>query len=179
MFTTRQIAAVTLTLPLLITAAVITTVDSAAVDVAVDGVTSLTAYDLLSSYGFPIGILPKGVTGYNLDKSTGKFSVHLNGDCSFALEGSYQLWYKSKFGGYIANNRLTSLYGVSVKVLFLWLNIVEVVKDGDNLGFSVGIASASFPLDNFLICPQCGRGLNCNNSGEILKIRNSHLVSSV
>ncbi|KAM3326391.1 hypothetical protein P3S67_001517 [Capsicum chacoense] len=175
MFTTRQIASVTLTLPLLITAAVITTVDSA----AVDGVTSLTAYDLLSSYGFPIGILPKGVTGYNLDKSTGKFSVHLNGDCSFALEGSYQLRYKSKFGGYIENNRLTSLYGVSVKVLFLWLNIVEVVKDGDNLGFSVGIASASFPLDNFLICPQCGCGLNCNNSGEILKIRNSHLVSSV
>ncbi|CAN4093051.1 unnamed protein product [Withania somnifera] len=162
MYTPRQIA-VTLSLPLLITALV--AVSFAAVD---DGSTSLTAYDLLKSYDFPVGILPKGVTGYDLDKTTGKFSVHLNR-------------YKSTFGGYIAKDRLTSLYGVSVKILFLWLNIVEVTKNGDDLQFSVGIASASFPLDNFLICPQCGCGLNCNSNsnGHILRVRNSHLVSSI
>ncbi|CAN4091403.1 unnamed protein product [Withania somnifera] len=167
MFSPRHIA-VTLLLPLLITA-------------SVDGGASLTAYDLLASYDFPVGILPKGVTGYDLDKSTGKFSVHLNRSCSFALEGSYQLRYKTTFGGYIAKDRLTSLYGVSVKILFFWLNIDEVVKHGDDLEFSVGIASASFPLDNFLICPQCGCGLNCNSNrnGHIVKIRNSHFVSSV
>ncbi|CAN4091404.1 unnamed protein product [Withania somnifera] len=154
MFSPRHIA-VTLLLPLLITA-------------SVDGGASLTAYDLLASYDFPVGILPKGVTGYDLDKSTGKFSVHLNR-------------YKTTFGGYIAKDRLTSLYGVSVKILFFWLNIDEVVKHGDDLEFSVGIASASFPLDNFLICPQCGCGLNCNSNrnGHIVKIRNSHFVSSV
>ncbi|CAN4093050.1 unnamed protein product [Withania somnifera] len=175
MYTPRQIA-VTLSLPLLITALV--AVSFAAVD---DGSTSLTAYDLLKSYDFPVGILPKGVTGYDLDKTTGKFSVHLNRSCSFSLEGSYQLRYKSTFGGYIAKDRLTSLYGVSVKILFLWLNIVEVTKNGDDLQFSVGIASASFPLDNFLICPQCGCGLNCNSNsnGHILRVRNSHLVSSI
>ena len=27
-------------------------------------------------------------------------------------------------------------------------------KDGDDLYFSVGIASASFPIDNFYECPQ-------------------------
>ncbi|XP_060180544.1 uncharacterized protein LOC132610249 [Lycium barbarum] len=173
MFTTRQIA-VTLALPLLIIflTPLITAVE-------VDGDTSLSAYDLLASYDFPVGILPKGVTGYDLDNSTGKWSAYLNGSCSFALEGSYQLSYKSRIGGYIAKDRLTSLYGVSVKILFLWLNIVEVVKNGDNLEFSVGIASASFPLYNFLVCPQCGCGLNCNSNGQILKIRNSHLVSSV
>ncbi|XP_015086291.1 uncharacterized protein LOC107029402 [Solanum pennellii] len=162
------------TLPPLVTAAAATGDDDAG-----NGGTSLTAYDLLVSYGFPVGILPQGAIGYDLDKDTGKFSVHLNGSCSFALEGSYQLRYQSRFGGYIAKNRLSSLYGVSVKILFLWLNIVEVVKNGDNLEFSVGIASASFPTYNFLVCPQCGCGLNCNSNGHILKIRNSNLVSSV
>ncbi|KAK4355663.1 hypothetical protein RND71_024634 [Anisodus tanguticus] len=176
MITTRQIA-VTLAFPLLII--FLTTLPLLITAVNVDGGTSLSAYDLLKSYDFPVGILPKGVTGYDLDKSTGKWSAHLNGDCSFALEGSYQLRYKSKFGGYIAKDRLTNLYGVSVKVLFLWLNIVEVVKNGDNLEFSVGIASASFPLFNFLVSPQCGCGLNCDSNGHILKIRNSYLVSSV
>ncbi|KAH0637078.1 hypothetical protein KY289_036993 [Solanum tuberosum] len=180
MFPPRQIA-VTLAFPLLIIflttlpPLITATTDSA----AGNGGTSLTAYDLLVSYGFPVGILPQGAIGYDLDKNTGKFSVHLNGSCSFALEGSYQLRYKSTFGGYIAKNRLSSLYGVSVKILFLWLNIVEVIKNGDNLEFSVGIASASFPTYNFLVCPQCGCGLNCNSSGHILKIRNSNLVSSV
>ncbi|MCD7467842.1 hypothetical protein HAX54_005488 [Datura stramonium] len=102
MFTVRLIAFPLLiifltTLPPLITA-------------AVDGGTSLSAYDLLESYDFPVGILPKGVTGYDLDKSTGKFSAYLNGSCSFALEGSYQLRYKSKFGGYIAKVKYLHLY---------------------------------------------------------------------
>lgn len=178
MFPRRQIA-VSLSFPLLII--FLTTLPpliTATVGVE-DGESSLSAYDLLQSYGFPVGILPKGAIGYDLDRNTGKFSVHLNGSCSFALEGSYQLRYKARFGGYIAKDRLTNLYGVSVKVLFLWLNIGEVVKNGDNLEFSVGIASASFPTYNFLVCPQCGCGLNCNSNGHILKIRDSHLVSSV
>ena len=52
-----------------------------------------------------------------------------------------------------------------MKVFFLWLNIVEVVKSGDDLEFSVGIASANFPLDNFEVCPQCVCGLDCNGNG--------------
>ncbi|KAJ9171799.1 hypothetical protein P3X46_015113 [Hevea brasiliensis] len=122
-----------------------------------------TAYEVLAGYNFPIGILPKGATGYELDTGTGKFLAYLNGSCSFALEGSYQLKYKSTISGYISQNKLTKLTGISVKVLFLWLNIVEVVRNGDDLGFSVGIASANFPIDNFYVCPQCGCGLNCNN----------------
>ncbi|PPS14309.1 hypothetical protein GOBAR_AA06276 [Gossypium barbadense] len=87
-----------------------------------------------------------------------------SGSCSFSLEGSYQLKYKSTISGIISNNRLKNLSGISVKILFLWLNIVEVVRDEDELEFSVGIASASFPIDNFYECPQCGCGLDCANS---------------
>ncbi|PKI51652.1 hypothetical protein CRG98_027954 [Punica granatum] len=124
-------------------------------------VSSLDAYEALQEFNFPEGILPKGVTGYELDRETGRFRAFLNGSCSFSLEGGYQLKYKSTIGGYVSNNRLTNLSGVSVKVLFLWLNIVEVTRVDDEMEFSVGIASASFPIDNFYECPQCGCGLDC------------------
>ncbi|CAK9170706.1 unnamed protein product, partial [Ilex paraguariensis] len=131
-----------------------------------DGDTTLTPYEALQSYNFPVGILPKGAKGYDLDKSTGKFNAYLNDSCSFSLEGSYQLKYKSTISGHISKDKLTNLDGISVKVFFLWLNIVEVVRSGDELEFSVGIASANFPLDNFEVCPQCGCGLDCNGNGS-------------
>ncbi|GMJ09191.1 hypothetical protein like AT4G02360 [Hibiscus trionum] len=121
----------------------------------------LTAYQVLQQYGFPAGILPNGVSGYELNRETGEFSAYLSGTCSFAIE-SYQLSYKSTIQGVISPGKISNLKGVSVKVLFFWLNIVEVVHDGDEMQFSVGIASANFPIDNFYDSPQCGCGFDCN-----------------
>ncbi|KAM1475417.1 hypothetical protein ACFX2I_031315 [Malus domestica] len=143
-----------------------------------DGDGSLSVYDAIQEFNFPMGLLPKGVTGYELDNGNGRFLAYLNGSCSFSLEGSYQLKYKSTITGTISPNKLSSLTGVSVKVLFLWLDIVEVTRRGDNLEFSVGIASAAFPIDNFYECPQCGCGLDCFNGGQVRKIK-MPLVSSV
>ncbi|EEE63428.1 hypothetical protein OsJ_18240 [Oryza sativa Japonica Group] len=59
-----------------------------------------TAYEVLESYDFPVGILPKGVTSYTLEATTGDFTATLdtgNDDdsssstCEFAIEGSYWL----------------------------------------------------------------------------------------
>ncbi|EYU22680.1 hypothetical protein ABFS82_10G104700 [Erythranthe guttata] len=122
---------------------------------ATNTATAPTAYKAIESYGFPVGILPKGVTNYDLDTSSGKFNAYLNGSCSFSLEGSYELKYKPKISGYIYKDKLTNLSGVSVKVYFVWLNIVEVKRSGENLDFSVGIASADFPIINFYVCPNC------------------------
>ncbi|KAI4326457.1 hypothetical protein MLD38_031770 [Melastoma candidum] len=138
---------------------------------------SATAYEVLESNNFPEGILPKGVTGYDLDPSTGKFSLYLNSSCSFSLEGSYQLRYKPIVTGVVSRNRLTNLGGVSVKVLFLWLNIVEVERVDDELEFSVGIASAGFSIDNFFESPQCGCGFDCGTR-ESLRLRGG-LASSI
>ncbi|KAF4364443.1 hypothetical protein F8388_007020 [Cannabis sativa] len=137
-----------------------------------------SAYEVLQDFDLPMGILPKGVNSYELDRSNGRFYAHFNGSCSFSLEGSYQLKYKSTISGYISKDKLTKLTGVSVKVLFLWLNIVEVVRDGNDLEFSVGLASASFSIDNFFECPQCGCGLNCNN-GQVRKLKFNPSVSSI
>ncbi|XP_022769806.1 uncharacterized protein LOC111313398 [Durio zibethinus] len=137
-----------------------------------------SAYEVLQGYNFPVGLLPKGVVKYDLDESTGRFHAYLNGSCSVSLEGSYQLKYKSTISGIVSNNRLKDLSGISVKVLFLWLNIVEVIRDGDELEFSVGIASASFPIDNFYECPQCGCGFDCVN-GKVSKLRIKSSFSSI
>ncbi|KAK6124448.1 hypothetical protein DH2020_041797 [Rehmannia glutinosa] len=125
---------------------------------------SSTVYEVLESYDFPVGLLPKGVTSYELDPSSGKFSVYLNKSCSFTIDG-YALKYKSTITGTISTDRIKNLKGIQVKILFFWVNIVEVTKDDDDdeLEFSVGIASASFPVDSFYESPQCGCGFDCVN----------------
>lgn len=122
---------------------------------------TLTAYDIIQQYGFPVGILPIGVTAYELNRATGEFSLFLNQRCKFSIE-SYELEYKSTVRGVISQGRIRKLKGVSVKIVLLWLSIVEVVNDGDDLQFSVGIASANFPIDSFYESPQCGCGFDCN-----------------
>ncbi|XP_074557520.1 uncharacterized protein At5g01610-like [Curcuma longa] len=128
---------------------------------AAAGNDNLTAYQVLASYDFPPGLLPQGALGYDLKASTGAFSAYLNGSCSFSLDGSYQLRYKSTITGVIEPGRLSDLHGVSVKILFFWVNIIEVRRLTDSLRFSVGIASADFAMSNFYISPRCGCGLNC------------------
>ncbi|XP_022742278.1 uncharacterized protein LOC111293680 [Durio zibethinus] len=136
-----------------------------------------TAYDVLKDFNFPIGLLPKGVLDYDLDFSSGKFSASFNGSCSFSIEGSYQLKYANAIKGYISKGKIASLEGVSVKLLFMWVNIVEVSRRGDDLEFSVGIAAAGFSIDNFEESPQCGCGFNCNHL-QVRKIRKNPFVSS-
>lgn len=139
---------------------------------------SPSPYEILQTYNFPVGILPKGAIGYDLDKDTGSFKAYLNGSCGFQLEGSYQLKYQSTISGNISRNKLARLSGISVKVLFFWFNIVEVTRNGDDLEFSVGIASAAFPMENFEECPQCGCGLDCVN-GQVRKLKTNPFVSYI
>lgn len=131
---------------------------------------NLTAYQALETFDFPVGILPLGALDYDLDRSTGAFKAYLNGSCQFSIQSYYQLKYQSTISGKISKDRLSNLSGVSVKILFLWLNIVEVSRASDELYFSVGIASASFGIDNFYESPQCGCGFDCNGLGIKQKI---------
>ncbi|MCE2055899.1 hypothetical protein HAX54_043713 [Datura stramonium] len=128
-----------------------------------------SAYEELQHYDFPIGILPKGVIGYDLNPKTGEFAAYLNGSCRFMLS-SYELYYKPVIKGVISKGSLRKLRGVSVKVVLLWwLNIVEVRRRDDNLEFSVGITSANFPIRSFEESPRCECGLYCvhEDDGEL------------
>ncbi|KAL6208207.1 hypothetical protein ACLB2K_019158 [Fragaria x ananassa] len=123
------------------------------------------SYEALEEYDFPVGILPKGVLSYEVGNSTGEFSVYLNGSCTFSID-SYELKYKSTITGVITNDKISSLSGIKVKVLFLWLSIVTVVRDEDEIEFSVGIASADFAVSNFVESPTCGCGFDCVNVNQ-------------
>ncbi|KAL7083060.1 hypothetical protein ACP275_14G139000 [Erythranthe tilingii] len=122
--------------------------------------TTTSVYQVLESYDFPQGLLPIGVTSYEVDESSGKFSVNLNKSCSLTIDG-YDLKYKTKISGTISKDKLKNLSGIQVKVLLFWVNIIEVTRDDDELDLSVGIASATFPVDNFYESPQCGCGFDC------------------
>lgn len=121
----------------------------------------LTAYEALEQYDFPAGLLPVGVTGYTLNEDTGDFEVYLPETCSYTVQG-YDLKYSSTISGRVSIDKLTNLKGISVKVLFFWLSIVEVTRDGDELSLSVGILSAAFDISGFIESPQCGCGFDCN-----------------
>ncbi|XP_047308670.1 uncharacterized protein At5g01610-like [Impatiens glandulifera] len=128
---------------------------------------ALTVYDVLQQYDFPVGLLPKSVTGYEINRNTGKFKVYLKDTCSYSVEG-YQLKYKSVITGVISEDKIYDLKGISVNALLFWWNIQEVRRYGDELQLSVGIASASFGIDEFYESPQCGCGFDCLN-GESWK----------
>ncbi|RHN48964.1 hypothetical protein MtrunA17_Chr7g0269431 [Medicago truncatula] len=100
---------------------------------------SESVYEILKQYDFPVGILPQGATGYELNKNTGKFTVYFDDTCIFPIK-SYDLKYKSTIKGVISKGKLSKLKGVTVKVELLWLKIVEcgcgfdcngLSKDGD------------------------------------------------
>ncbi|KAG8090941.1 hypothetical protein GUJ93_ZPchr0011g28687 [Zizania palustris] len=113
-----------------------------------------TAYKMLGKFGFPPGLLPVGVQGYNL-AADNSFEVDLAVDCEFRAAKKYVLHYSSRIAGSITDGSITSLDGVKVKIAFAWLRISQVDVDGDNLKMRVGPFTKSFSVDTFAVSPQC------------------------
>ncbi|OEL30178.1 hypothetical protein BAE44_0008803 [Dichanthelium oligosanthes] len=59
---------------------------------------------------------------------------------------------------------IRAMQGVSVKVLFVWLSISKVDRNGEQLSFLVSPLAASFPLGSFAESPRCRCGFNCANA---------------
>jgi hypothetical protein len=113
-----------------------------------------TAYEMLERYGFPRGILPAGVTGYELG-ADGAFEVYFPRACEFLLARTWLVRYEARVSGSVAAGSLTALRGISVKVLFLWLGVGEVDRAGETLSFYIGPVATSFPIDDFAESPRC------------------------
>ncbi|KAE8712155.1 hypothetical protein F3Y22_tig00110263pilonHSYRG00095 [Hibiscus syriacus] len=113
-----------------------------------------TTYEILRDFNFSTVLLPAGVTAYDFDPLSGKTSTYLNG-------------------------RIATLEGVSVKFIFFWVNVVEVLRKDDELEFSVGVAADDSPMDDFDDNPQCEcRFLKCSHQ-EVKKIGQMTYVSSL
>jgi len=135
--------------------------------------TGESVYDVMESFKFPKGILPTNAKDYFLNDADGSFEVFLevdgHGACIFGIEAGYQLKYQRRISGKIKPGSLKNLKGVSVKIVFVWLDISEVElrggkgddDDDGQLEFHVGPFSAAFPLSNFDVSPTCGCGLDC------------------
>ncbi|KAJ3675317.1 hypothetical protein LUZ60_004359 [Juncus effusus] len=113
-----------------------------------------TAYELLMQLNFPIGLLPRGVQSY-LFTEDGSFEVFLSGTCEFKVAGKYLLKYKRTISGTVESGTVKNLKGVSVKILFVWVPITEVDKNGDELTFHIGPFSKTFPVSDFDESPIC------------------------
>ncbi|XP_071713991.1 uncharacterized protein At5g01610-like [Rutidosis leptorrhynchoides] len=114
-----------------------------------------SAYQVLQSYNLPIGLLPKGALGYNLDPNSGRFAVNLSSNCDVHV-GDYKIKYDPIITGVISKNNLRRLGGVKVKIALFWIDIENVNRNQDHLAFKMGnVANKEFPTSDFKSCPKC------------------------
>ncbi|CAM0874936.1 unnamed protein product [Alopecurus aequalis] len=116
--------------------------------------TTPTAYEMLKRYDFPPGILPEGAESYEIHPD-GSFQVNFPDECHFRVAKKYSVRYSSRVAGNIQNVSINSLEGVKVKIVFAWIRIGEVGRDGDELRLKAGPISQSFPVGDFSFSPQC------------------------
>lgn len=107
-------------------------------------------YDLLRSHALPIGLLPKGITNFSIDPSTGRFEVHLTQACGAKFET--QVRYDWNISGTLRYGQIGELSGVTAQELFLWFPVKGIRVDIPSSGiiyFDVGVVFKQFSLSSF------------------------------
>jgi hypothetical protein len=113
-----------------------------------------TAYNMLTKFGFPPGIIPQGVQGYDL-RQDGSFEMHFAGECALHVVG-FKVRYSSRLAGNIGDRAIFGLEGVKVKIAFLWIRITEVTRAGGDIKVRLRTGGTmSYPVGDFSIIPQC------------------------
>lgn len=113
-------------------------------------------YDHLRQYGLPIGLLPKGITEYALNTTSGEFRVFLAAPCHAKFEN--QVRYDFNVSGTLTFGRIADLSGVSAQELFLWFPVKGIRVDVPSSGliyFDVGVVDKQFSLSLFESPPDC------------------------
>ncbi|XP_047339685.1 uncharacterized protein LOC124943177 [Impatiens glandulifera] len=109
-----------------------------------------TIYDVLRYHNLPIGLLPKGVTNFTVNSSTGRFQVLLPSACSAQFES--QVRYDFNVSGTIRSGRIGNLSGMLAQDLFLWFPVKDIrvdVPDSGLIYFDVGVVRKQFPQSLF------------------------------
>ncbi|KAI6694399.1 hypothetical protein NL676_022109 [Syzygium grande] len=112
-------------------------------------------YDVLRSHGLPMGLLPKGVTGFRIDAG-GQFEAYLDRACNAKFES--ELHYDRNVSGTLSYGQIGALSGISAQELFLWFPVKGIRVDIPSSGliyFDVGVVSKQFSLSLFETPPDC------------------------
>lgn len=114
-----------------------------------------SVYDVLRAHGLPMGLLPKGVTKFEIDEG-GQFQVHLDQACNAKFES--ELHYDRNVSGTLSYGRIGALSGISAQELFLWFPVKGIRVDVPSSGiiyFDVGVVFKQFSLSLFETPPEC------------------------
>ncbi|XP_058213716.1 uncharacterized protein LOC131325452 [Rhododendron vialii] len=125
------------------------------------------AYEVLKEYEYPVGLLPAEVTGYKLDRCTGRFSVFLKGPCHYTTETlTYPFRFDEIVTGVIRRDGITNIRGVRVKSIFGWFRISSVLRFNDDFfDIAAGAASSVVRIEKLQASPRCGCESRCENAG--------------
>ncbi|XP_021632000.1 uncharacterized protein LOC110629371 [Manihot esculenta] len=107
-------------------------------------------YDHLRQNGLPIGLLPKGITEFSLDPTTGHFQINLTQPCNAKFENQFH--YDFNISGLLSYGKIGELSGVSQQELFLWFQVKGIRVDVPSSGliyFDVGVVDKQFSLSLF------------------------------
>lgn len=123
---------------------------------AADPTTSF--YDVLQSNGLPMGLFPKGISGFSLDPTSGLFQLNMlyPSPCDAKFETPVR--YQCNITGRLDYGRISDLSGVSAQELFLWLPVKSIRVDIPSSGliyFDVGVVFKQFSLSFFETPKDC------------------------
>ncbi|KAI3434221.1 uncharacterized protein J3R85_006675 [Psidium guajava] len=111
-------------------------------------------HDLLPQYGFPKGILPDNVASYSLSDD-GAVEIRLRGPCYVQFDKL--VYYDRKITGKLSYGSVSSVSGIQVKKLFVWLPVTGMKSDAGSgmIEFYVGALSEKLPAEEFEAVPAC------------------------
>ncbi|XP_028765390.1 uncharacterized protein LOC114723362 [Neltuma alba] len=112
-------------------------------------------YEVLRKHGLPMGLLPKGVKEFDIDKE-GRFWVHLDQACNAKFES--ELHFEQNVTGTLSYGQMGALSGITAQELFLWFPVKGIRVDIPSSGliyFDVGVVRKQFSLSLFETPPDC------------------------
>lgn len=120
-------------------------------------------YDILSSYGLPIGVFPKTISTFSVDPTSGHFRLRLPSPSPCDTLFETRLRYECDITGRISYGKIANLTGVSAQELFLWLPVKGIEVDIPSSGliyFDVQVVSKQFSLSLFETPKDCSTAVD-------------------
>ncbi|XP_071712424.1 uncharacterized protein At5g01610-like [Rutidosis leptorrhynchoides] len=128
-----------------------------------------TIYEILTQYGFPVGVLPDSVTSYVADEATGTFEIYLAKSCTVKYD--YLVSFDTKITGKISYGHITELKGLKAQSLWFWLTVDEIKVDTASLQFTLGLVKVNIDIAEFETIPTCkanSLAANCNHRYNLI-----------